>query len=121
MSRTVGRYAVTVDGLLDDHHAVRLGDWTLVRNPDGTTTLTGDAVDQARLHGLLGALRDLGVGLLGVASVPPAPEPPACVRTGDLGGADAQARTIRTAQVPLPDPSSRYCPPSTRSAEMKSE
>jgi RimJ/RimL family protein N-acetyltransferase len=59
-------YRVRVAGHLDDHWSDRLGGGDLVRNPDRTTTLTVDVVDQARLHGVLTGIRDLGVTLLSV-------------------------------------------------------
>lgn len=57
-------YEIRVAGHLDDHWAATLGDLTLVRLDDGTTSLTGPVVDQAHLHGLLTRIRDLGVPLL---------------------------------------------------------
>jgi hypothetical protein len=60
------RYRVKVTGHLDDHWAVWLGDWTLQRDSDGTTTLDGEVEDQAQLHGLLTSLRDIGTTLLSV-------------------------------------------------------
>jgi hypothetical protein len=42
----------------------KIGDLTLVRLDDGTTSLTGPVVDQAHLHGVLVRIRDLGVPLL---------------------------------------------------------
>jgi hypothetical protein len=39
---------------------------TLTRLADGSTRLEGPVVDQAALHGLLGALRDLGLPLISV-------------------------------------------------------
>jgi RimJ/RimL family protein N-acetyltransferase len=60
------RYRFRVRGHLDDHWAGWLGDLTLTRNGDGTTTLTGLVVDQARLHGVLAGLRDIGTTLLDV-------------------------------------------------------
>ena len=59
-------YQLTVVGHLDDHWAASLGELTLVRLDDGTTTLTGPVADQAQLHGLLARVRDLGVTLLTV-------------------------------------------------------
>jgi hypothetical protein len=32
--------------------------------PDGTTLLTGEVIDQAAVHGLVAAIRDLGLSLL---------------------------------------------------------
>jgi hypothetical protein len=61
---STARYEIRVAGHLDDHWAATLGDLTLVRLDDGTTSLTGPVVDQARLHGVLTRIRDLGVPLL---------------------------------------------------------
>ena len=58
------RYEIRVAGHLDDHWAATLGDLTLVRLDDGTTSLVGPLVDQAQLHGVLARIRDLGVPLL---------------------------------------------------------
>ena len=57
-------YEIRVAGHIDDHWAATLGDLTLVRLDDGTTSLTGPLVDQAQLHGVLTRIRDLGVPLL---------------------------------------------------------
>jgi hypothetical protein len=57
-------YEIRVAGHLDDHWAAALGDLTLVRLDDGTTSLTGPVLDQAQLHGVLTRIRDLGVPLL---------------------------------------------------------
>ena len=65
-----GSYRVEVSGHLDDHWAEWLGGQTLSRNDDASTTLTIAAVDQARLHGVLGRIRDLGVDLLAVRPEP---------------------------------------------------
>ena len=65
-SRTPTRYAVRVAGHLDDHWAAWLGSWELHRDVEGDTTLTGRAVDQAQLHGLLAGLRDIGATVLSV-------------------------------------------------------
>ena len=56
-------YEFQLAGHLDDHWSTRF-DGTLVRNNDGSTTLTAHVVDQAQLHGLLARIRDVGVTLL---------------------------------------------------------
>ena len=88
MTTTTDRHATTyelrVAGHLDDHWAAWLGDLTLVRHDDGSTALTGPVTDQAQLHGVLTAVRDLGITLLSVrsldtvASVPPTLARPVC-------------------------------------------
>lgn len=57
-------YDFHVQGHLDDHWARRLGDLTVSRNHDGTSTLTGPVTDQAHLHGLLAGIRDIGAQLV---------------------------------------------------------
>jgi hypothetical protein len=67
-------YEVCVEGHLDDHWSAWLAGLTLVRHDDGTTVLTGPIADQAQLHGVLTALRDIGAPLLSlrvIAAVPP--------------------------------------------------
>jgi hypothetical protein len=62
-------YEFTVDGHLDDHWSAWLGDVTLTRLNDGTTTFTMPVVDQAQLYGVLAGLRDMGATLLSVRVV----------------------------------------------------
>jgi hypothetical protein len=57
-------YTIRVAGHLDDHWSDWFGNFTVSRNADGTSTLTGPVVDQAHLHGALAGLRDIGVTLL---------------------------------------------------------
>jgi hypothetical protein len=57
-------YEFRVDGHLDDHWAAWLGELTITRHHDGTSTLTGPVADQAQLHGVLTRLRDIGATLL---------------------------------------------------------
>lgn len=57
-------YALCVQGHLDDHWSHWLGDVTLAKNGDGTSTLTVVDVDQAQLYGVLGGLRDIGATLV---------------------------------------------------------
>jgi hypothetical protein len=68
MSTTSQTYEFRVSGHLDDHWAEWLGGVSITRNEDGTTTLTGEVADQARLHGILAGLRDIGASLLSVQS-----------------------------------------------------
>ena len=56
-------YTIRVDGHLDDHWSAWLGDLDITRHDDGTTTLTVSNIDQARLHGVLAGLRDIGAAI----------------------------------------------------------
>jgi hypothetical protein len=66
-------YLVRVRGHLDPHWSAWFGDFTLIHEVDGTTTLSGIVADQAELHGMLVKVRDLGVTLVSVEIT----EPPA--------------------------------------------
>ena len=66
-------YEITVKGHLDDHWSERLGGLGVVRRADGTTVLVGTLADQAQLHGVISALRDIGADLLGVHGLPRSP------------------------------------------------
>jgi len=61
------RYAIRVRGHLDDRWAARFPGFTLTRQADGTTVLTGRVEDQAALHGWLRRVRDLGLPLVSIA------------------------------------------------------
>ena len=69
--RATSTYCLRVEGHLDDHWSSWFGRFTIAREADGTTTITGPVVDQAELHGLLVKVRDLGVTLISVARVEP--------------------------------------------------
>jgi len=62
-------YVLRVAGHLDQHWSSWFRDLTLVREEDGTTSITGLIADQAALHGLLSRIRDLGIVLISVARV----------------------------------------------------
>jgi len=79
-------YEIRVAGHLDDHWALTLGDLTLVRLDDGTTSLTGPVIDQAHLHGVLARIRDLGAPLLTLRTVD-------CAGAGPRSSAAAHAET----------------------------
>jgi hypothetical protein len=63
------RYEVRLQGHLDQRWSTWFDGLTLTREDDGTTTLRGDVVDQAGLHGVLGKVRDLGAVLISVTTV----------------------------------------------------
>ncbi len=60
------RYEIRFQGHLGSRWAARFQPMTLTRLADGSTRLEGAVVDQAALHGLLSALRDLGLPLISV-------------------------------------------------------
>lgn len=62
-------YRLRVQGHLDDHWSAWFGYLTLIRENDGTTSLSGPVPDQASLHGLLTKIRDLGILLISVEPI----------------------------------------------------
>jgi RimJ/RimL family protein N-acetyltransferase len=64
-------YDIRVAGHLDDHWSDWMGHLALTRHEDGTTSLTGPVADQAQLHGVLAAVRDIGATLLELHAVEP--------------------------------------------------
>jgi hypothetical protein len=56
---------------LDDRWAEWFDEMTIVRQPDGTTVLSGPVADQAALQGLLRRVADLGMTLLSVNAIAP--------------------------------------------------
>jgi hypothetical protein len=65
-----GWYEIRLQGRLDRRWADWFEDLTLETSDAGVTTLQGPVADQAALHGILARLRDLGLPLLAVESVP---------------------------------------------------
>ncbi|HEY3558193.1 MAG TPA: hypothetical protein VGL05_12050 [Kribbella sp.] len=65
----MSRYEVRVAGRIDPHWAGWFADFTLVPEPDGTTTLHGTVTDQSELHGVLARIRDLNLTLISVVPV----------------------------------------------------
>jgi len=63
---TSGGYEIRLQGQLDAAWSNWFEGFTLTSEGDGTTTLTGSAIDQAALHGLLRRVGDLGVTLISV-------------------------------------------------------
>jgi hypothetical protein len=68
-------YEVRIDGRLGPRWSAWLDGMDIAREADGTTVLRGTVVDQAALHGLLSRLRDIGLPLISVTRVEPAPPP----------------------------------------------
>lgn len=69
MTRDTGhgdRYEIRVQGQLDETWSDWFEGFTVTGTADGTTVLTGPAIDQAALHGLLRRVGDLGVTLISV-------------------------------------------------------
>jgi len=97
-SRTL-TYEFRVEGHLDDHWSAWLGELTIARHHDGTTTLTGPVADQAQLHGVLARLRDIGVILISLNAIQ-AP----CASLGE----NARQETPRPAGH-LHDQEERFC------------
>ena len=64
-----GGYRVRINGRLPDHWSAWFDDFTVAREQDGTTTLTGGVIDQAALHGLLTKIRDLGIPLISLETI----------------------------------------------------
>ena len=69
-------YQLRVADRLDQHWSAWFGGLTVTHEDDGSTSLTGAVTDQAELHGLLTKIRDLGVTLISVSVVDPAPAAP---------------------------------------------
>jgi len=67
------RYEIRLQGRLDPRWATWFGGMTLTTAGDGTTALRGPVADQAALHGLLQKVRDLGLPLISVTALDPAP------------------------------------------------
>lgn len=65
-------YAIKIEG----HLSAPWTDWfdgmTITLQKDGTSVLSGAIVDQAALHGLLRAIRDLGLPLISIVRMDPA-------------------------------------------------
>ena len=77
MNATATPYELRLAGHLDDHWASWLGELTITRNDDGTTTVMALVSDQTQLHGVLARLRDIGATLLSL-------------RTGEASGLTAR-------------------------------
>ena len=68
-SRDIHRYEIIVRGELSEHFALGFEGIDLKIKDRQTTLLAGEIVNQARLHGLLNCLSDLGLELLSFKAV----------------------------------------------------
>ena len=65
------RFHIVLGGRLDpDWLSEWLGDVAAAGNPDGTTLVVADLIDDTALHGLLARIRDLGAPLLSLHRLP---------------------------------------------------
>ena len=68
-----GPYEIRLAGHLDAHWTAWFDGMAVGHASDGTTVISGEIADQAALHGLLQRVRDLGVPLVSVIRIEPAP------------------------------------------------
>jgi hypothetical protein len=62
-------YQIRIAGRLSTRWQARFDDMVISRGGNGHTLLTGPVVDQAALHGVLRAVRDLGLPLISVNEI----------------------------------------------------
>jgi hypothetical protein len=76
---------VRVQGEIPPTWSTSLADLAVAAEPDGTTLVSGELVDQAALHGFLAAVRDLGLTLISVETVATLPPSSRAERRGSDG------------------------------------
>jgi hypothetical protein len=70
MAHLVGHQVrVRVQGELPATWSSVFSDLAVTAEPDGTTFISGELADQAAVHGLLAAIRDLGLSLISVETI----------------------------------------------------
>ncbi len=77
-------YEIKLKGHLNESWADWFDGMAFTHESDGTTTLTGEIVDQAALHGLLKKVRDLGLPLISVNRI----------RSDQIDGADVEIKSV---------------------------
>jgi len=73
---SAGTFEIIITGTLSPAFVAAFDGFTATTSPQGLTHLVGWVPDQAKLHGALGLLRDLGIDLVSVTRVGPPPEGP---------------------------------------------
>ena len=68
-------YQIRIRGYLRPEWSEWFDGMTITHESNGDTILSGSVRDQAALHGLLTRVRDLGLTLVSVNQVQPAPKP----------------------------------------------
>ena len=63
-------YEIRLQGHISERWSAFFEGMTLSQDSDGTTRMWSPALDQAALHGLLAKVRDLGLPLISVTSIP---------------------------------------------------
>lgn len=66
--KTNSNYEIRIRGHLDARWIRQFEDLEILQNPGGETTITG-LMDQAKLHGVLNRIRDLGLELIAVNQI----------------------------------------------------
>jgi hypothetical protein len=67
---------VRVQGEIAPAWSTVLAGLAVAAEPDGTTLVSGELADQAAVHGLFAAIRDLGLSLISVETIAiPSPSP----------------------------------------------
>ena len=67
----IPQYEIRLQGHLAHRWTTWFDGLSLTALDDGTTVISGPVVDQAALHGLLHKLRDVGIPLMSLTTLPP--------------------------------------------------
>lgn len=57
-------YEIRIEGHLSPMWEEEFEGWTITREDNGETLLTGEIIDQSALHGLLKRIRNLGIAII---------------------------------------------------------
>ena len=79
-SSSTGGYEIRFQGHLHARWTAWFEGMSVSSDPDGTTLIRGEGIDQAALHGLLRKLADLGLPLVSVTQLRP-DQPDPCTTT----------------------------------------